>query len=161
MTTWVVVADDGRARFLEVRDNPGAYLGSQAFPSSQPAPKGELVEITSLSNSSARLDNEDLVTDRPGATKDRQGEALHAYEPANTAKDTEAKRFARDVVSRLDQARQDGKMDRFYLLAAPHFLGVLRDEMGNHLAEVLVEQTAKDLTLRSTEEIRVALPHKL
>ncbi|MDG4866800.1 host attachment protein [Guyparkeria sp. 1SP6A2] len=161
MNTWVVVADDGRARFLEVRDNPGAYLGSQAFPSSQPAPKGELVEITSLSNSAARLDNEDLVTDRPGSTTDRKGDAMHAYRPANTAKDTEAKRFARDVVSRLDQARQDGKMDRFYLLAAPNFLGLLRDEMDDALAEVLVAQTAKDLTLRSTEEIRSALPQRL
>lgn len=161
MNTWVVVADAARARFLAVRDNSGAYLGSQAFPSSQPAPKGELEEITSLSNSSARLDNEDLVTDRPGSTKDRKGDAMHAYEPANTAKDTEAKRFARDIASRLDQARQDGKMERFYLLAAPDFLGLLRDEMGDSLVDVLVAQTPKDLTLRSAEDIRGALPQRL
>lgn len=161
MNTWVVVADSARARFLVVRDNSGAYLGSEAFPSSQPAPKGQLEEVTSLSNSAARLSDGDLETDRPGATADRKGDAMHAYEPPNSVRDVEAKRFAGDVVEQLEQARQQGKMDRFYLMAAPDFLGLLRDAMGKALHEALVADQAKDLSGRSAEDIRAALPQRL
>lgn len=161
MKTWVVVADAARARFFAVRDNSGAYRGSEAFPSSQPAPKGELEEVTSLSNSAARLADADLETDRPGSTSERKGDGMHAYEPPNSVRDVEAKRFARDVVEQLDQARQQGKMDRFYLLAAPDFLGLLRDAMGKALKEALVEDHAKDFSERSAQDIRAALPQRL
>ena len=161
MKTWVVVADAARARFFAVRDNSGAYLGSEAFPSSRPAPKGELEEVTSLSNPAARLADADLETDRPGATADRKGDAMHAYEPPNSVRDVEAKRFAREVAAELDQARQAGKMERFYLLAAPDFLGLLRDAMGKSLQEALVADQPKDFSGRSTEEIRSALPERL
>ena len=161
MKTWVVVADAARARFFAVRDNSGAYRGSEAFPSSQPAPKGELEEVSSLANPSARLADADLETDRPGSTSERKGDGMHAYEPPNSVRDVEAKRFAREVVEQLDQARQQGKMDRFYLLAAPDFLGLLRDAMGKALQEALVEDRAKDLSERSAEDIRAALPQRL
>jgi len=161
MKTWVVVADAARARFFAVRDNSGAYLGSEAFPSSQPAPKGQLEEVASLSNPAARLSDGDLETDRPGATADRKGDAMHAYEPPNSVRDVEAKRFAGDVVAQLDQARQQGKMERFYLLAAPDFLGLLRELMGKTLREALVGDQAKDFSGRSAEDIRAALPERL
>lgn len=161
MKTWVVVADAARARFFAVRDNSGAYLGSEAFPSSQPAPRGQLEEVASLSNSAARLSDGDLETDRPGSTADRKGDAMHAYEPPNSVRDVEAKRFARDVVDQLDQARQQGKMERFYLLAAPDFLGLMREAMGKALQEGLVDDQAKDLSGRSAEDIRAALPERL
>jgi len=161
METWVVVADEARARFLAVRDNRGAYRGSEAFPSSQPAPKGELEEVASLTNPAARLSDADLETDRPGATADRKGDAMHAYEPPNSVRDVEAKRFARDVAGELEQARQAGRMDRFYLLAAPDFLGLLRDAMGKTLQAALVADQPKDLSGRSTADIRAALPERL
>lgn len=161
MSTWVVVADEARARFFAVRDNSGAYLGSEAHPSSRPAPKGALEEKVSLSNSAARLSDEDLETDRPGSTTDRKGDAMHAYEPANSVRDVEAKRFAREVVAELDQALQKGQVERFYLLAAPGFLGLLRGEMGKGLQDALVADQAKDFSARSPEEIRAALPERL
>ncbi|HSH27740.1 MAG TPA: host attachment protein [Wenzhouxiangella sp.] len=161
MNTWVVVADAARARFFVVRDNSGAYLGSEAFPSSQPAPEGELEEVTSLSNPAARLSNRDLETDRPGASVERKGDAMHAYEPRNSVRDVEAKRFAREVVAELDQALQNGRMERFYLMAAPDFLGLLRDTMGKALQGALVSGEAKNVSERSTDDIRAALPQRL
>ncbi len=161
MSTWVVVANAARARFLAVRDNPGAYLGSEAFPSSRPALRGELEEVASLSNPAARLSDADLETDRPGATSDRKGEAMHAYEPPESVRDVEARRFARDVVGELEQALQKRKMERFYLMAAPDFLGLLRDVMDKELRAALVTDQAKDLSSCSPEEIRAALPERL
>ncbi|MFO7808613.1 host attachment protein [Guyparkeria sp.] len=161
MSTWVVVADEARARFLAVRDNSGAYRGSEAHPSSRPAPKGVLEEVTSLSNSAARLSDADLETDRPGSTTDRKGDAMHAYEPANSVRDVEAKRFAREVVADLEQALQKGRLQRFYLMAAPDFLGMLRAEMGKGLQDALVADQPKDFSARSPEEIRAALPERL
>ena len=159
--TWVVVADAARARLLEVKDNSGAYLGSEAFPSSQPAPRGELVEAETLSNSAARLSDADLETDRPGSTSDRKGDAKHAYEPPNSVRDAEAKRFAREIVKRLDELRTAGKLERFYLMSAPDFLGKLRDEMGKGLKDALVSDDARDLSRQSPREIRSALPERL
>ncbi|HSH84638.1 MAG TPA: host attachment protein [Guyparkeria sp.] len=161
MKTWVVVADEARARFFVVRDNKGAYLGSELYPSSQPAPEGALEEITTLSNPSARMRGIELETDRPGRMPDRMEDAMSAYEPRYSVKEVEAQRFARDVVSQLDQARHDGKMDRFYLLAAPNFLGLLRDEMGKGLQEALVSEQVKNVSDRTVEEIRAALPQRL
>lgn len=161
MSTWVVVADQARARFLALRDNSGAYRGSEVHPSSRPAPKGALEEVVSLSNSAARLSDADLETDRPGSTTDRKGDAMHAYEPANSVRDVEAKRFAREVVTELDQALQKGRMERFYLMAAPDFLGLLRAEMGKGLQDALVADQPKDFSARSPEEIRAALPERL
>ena len=161
MKTWVVVANAARARFLAVRDNSDAYRGSQAFPSSKPAPKGELEEVESLANPAGRLADAELETDRPGATKDRKGEALHAYEPPTSVGDMEAKRFAREVMGELEQARHAGRMDRFYLVAAPGFLGQLREFMDKPLQEALVADEPKDLSGLSTADIRDALPERL
>ncbi|MFP4252320.1 MAG: host attachment protein [Guyparkeria sp.] len=161
MNTWVVVADAARARFLAVRDNQGAYLGSEAHPASRPAPRGELEEIVSLSNPAARMSDSDLETDRPGSTSDRKGDAMHAYEPPNSVRDVEAKRFAREVVDELDQALQAGRVERFYLMAAPDFLGLLRDQMGKALQAALVADQAKDVSSQSPEDIRAALPARL
>ncbi|MFP4640501.1 MAG: host attachment protein [Guyparkeria sp.] len=161
MNTWVLVADAARARFLIARDNPDAYLGSQAFPSSQPAPKGALEEMETLSNHAARLSDQDLETDRPGATTDRKGDAMHAYEPPNSVRDVEARRFAREIVKRLDNLRNEGKLDRFYLLSAPDFLGVLRDEMDKGLREIVVAEKARDLSMQTPQDIRSALPERL
>jgi protein required for attachment to host cells len=159
--TWVVVADAGRARFLQVQDNRGAYLGSEAFPSSQPAPHGELEETETLSNPAARLADADLETDRPGSTADRKGEAMHAYEPSNSVRDVEARRFAREVAQRLEALRESGRLDRVYLMAAPDFLGKLRDEMSKGVREALVSEAARDLSRQSPQEIRAALPERL
>lgn len=159
--TWVVVADAARARLLEVKDNSGAYLGSEAFPSSQPAPKGELQESESLSNAAARLSDGDLETDRPGTTTDRKGDAKHAYEPPNSVRDVEAKRFAREIAKRLDELRMAGKLERFYLMSAPDFLGKLRDEMSKGLKDALVRDDARDVSRQSVQQIRSALPERL
>jgi protein required for attachment to host cells len=159
--TWVVVADAARARLFEVKDNPGAYLGSEAFPSRQPAPRGELEEAETLSNSTARLSDGDVESDRPGSTSDRKGEAMHAYEPPNSVRDVEAKRFAREIVQRLEELRGAGRLERFYLMSAPDFLGKLRDEMGKGLQEALVSDEARDLSRQSPQEIRSALPERL
>lgn len=161
MSTWVVVADEARARFFALRDNSGAYRGSEAYPSSRPAPKGALEEVVSLSNAAARLSDADLETDRPGSTADRKGDAMHAYEPANGVRDVEAQRFAREVAAELEQALHKGQMERFYLMAAPDFLGLLREAMGKGLEDALVADQAKDFSARSPEEIRAALPERL
>lgn len=159
--TWVVVADEARARFLVVRDNHGAYRGNEVHPSSQPVPKGALEEIVSLSNPAARQSDAELETDRPGSTADRKGDALHAYEPPDSVRDVEARRFAREVMTELDRALQQGRMERFYLMAAPDFLGLLRGEMGKRLQAALVADQARDFSARSPEAIRAALPERL
>jgi len=159
--TWVVVADAARVRLLEVTDNAGAYLGSEAFPSSQPAPRGALKEAETLYNPAARLSDGDLETDRPGATTDRKGEAMHAYEPPNSVRDVEAKRFAREIAKRLDELRSTEKLERFYLMSAPDFLGKLRDEMSKGLKDALVSDEARDVSRQSLQDIRSALPERL
>ncbi|MGC9456734.1 MAG: host attachment protein [Halothiobacillaceae bacterium] len=161
MKTWVIVADAARARFLRVTDNAGAYRGSAANPSSRPMPKGALEEVEELLNPAGRSAGADLVTDRPGATSDRKGEALHAYEPHTSPRDVEAQRFAQQVVQALEQAQQRGRMERFYLVAAPRFLGMLREKLGNGLKQAMVADIAKDYSAHQPEAIRAALPRSL
>jgi len=161
MKTWVIVADAARARFLSVENNEGAYHGSAASPSSKPVMRGALEEIKELLNPAGRMSDQDLTSDRPGSTADRMGEALHAYEPANGPKDIEASRFAQEVVKELEGAYRTKKMDRFYLMAAPRFLGMLRDQMNTGLKQALVTDIAKDYSCHNPAAIRAALPERL
>lgn len=160
--TWVIVADAARARFFRVEDNAGAYAGSQAAPGEASVPRGMLVEFSELVNLAARAPETSLASDQPGQGHDRFGQATHGMTEPTTPKEAETQRFAKDVVEALTRALHGGEMARFYLVAAPRFLGLLRDKIGNNgLKKALVDDLAKDLSLRRPDEIRRALPERL
>lgn len=125
---WIAVADSGKARI---------FSRAKKF--------SKLEEIETLVHPESRLKGVDLVTDRPG-----QVHESHAYgESPNEAtrpKELEAQRFAREIADRLERGRKKGEYRHLVLVAAPRFLGRLRNCLDAETREHVAAEVDKDLT---------------
>lgn len=117
----------------------------------------KLQETKSLEHPASHLTNHELVSDRPGREID-PGHRSHVLEERISPKQLEKDHFAKELVDDLEEACKTGECERLYIIANPGFLHLLRAHMSDALAERVVEEIHKDLTLMSAEEIRHYLP---
>lgn len=112
-TSWIIVADESAARI---------FAQEKKF--------GPLQQVAELGNEHARKKTGDLLSDRGGRSFDSHGQGRHTMsrEKANPKTQT-AVRFAKEVVNLVDSALQKGNCDDYAVIAAPKFLGLLRDEI--------------------------------
>lgn len=144
MKTWVVVASAARARIFEVdgRCEP-------------------LQEVMDLVNPEDRLQAQALKSDKPGRAFDRQGGQRHAMGTTVSPKEQVAIRFAKQVVDRLDADRHRGRFGKLCVVASPHFLGLLRDRMGNSLTRAVRGEVINDLTQQDLRSVQAHVAHLL
>ena len=90
-TTWVVAADSSRARFLQVSD------------------RERLVEVESLLNPAARMDDRELITDAHPRFRGTAGPGSDRQE--TSAQEHETDLFAKRVGDYLDKARIEHRYD--------------------------------------------------
>ncbi|MGE5525842.1 MAG: host attachment protein [Rhodospirillaceae bacterium] len=128
--TWIVVADNARARIFEVVDR-----------------KETLHELDDLVNPSGRLHDSELRTDNTGRYFGK-GERMqgHAARPRTEPGEHEAELFAKTVAHYLEQARVEHRFERLCLIAAPKFLGVLRQNLTKDARELVFEELDKDVS---------------
>ncbi len=143
MTTWVVVADGTRARILEAS-----------------SANGPLNEIDGLVHPEGRLRDRELTSDLPGRAFDSGGQGRHAMESKVDPKRQEHIRFAAELADFLEAARVAHKFDELVIVAAPTFLGQLRDKLSRAITRLITSQIDKDLTLLSVDDIRTRLPER-
>ncbi len=112
---WVVVADDSNA-IVYTRDSRS----------------GPLHELFSLNNEVARMKMDELISDSGGRSFDSMGKGRHtmAKEKADPKKHA-TMLFAKQIAERIEKVVHDGSCRGFALVAAPRFLGVLRDAISN------------------------------
>lgn len=142
-TTWVLVADKSRARLFDWQS------------------RDVLNEIKTFVHPESRLHEQDLVTDRRGRAFDSAGEGRHAQQEPTSAKQHEAETFAKELVGMLDQRRNRQEFDRVVIMAAPQFLGQLREEMPPELQKIVLQEVNKSLAQGSADDIRKYLPEVL
>ena len=108
---WVVVADESKA-----------IIYTRATRS------GPLREVFSLANEAARMKTEELISDSGGRSYDSKGKGRHTMtsERADPKKHA-ASIFAKQIAERIGGVMHDGSCRGFALIAAPRFLGVLRE----------------------------------
>jgi protein required for attachment to host cells len=84
--------------------------------------------VFSLENEVARKKTDQLISDSGGRSFDSVGKGRHTMsnEKANPKK-TSALAFAKQIAERIAKVMHDGSCRGFALVAAPRFLGVLRD----------------------------------
>lgn len=108
---WVVVADESRA-----------IIYARASRS------GPLEEVCALINEAARLKTGELLSDKGGRSFDSKGKGRHTMSNERVdPKKHEAQMFAKAISDRIARVMHDGSCRGFALVAAPQFLGVLRD----------------------------------
>lgn len=139
----VVVADSARARVFE---------RAKKF--------SPLVEFTDLAHPESRLKRQDLASDRPGTVHESRtpGES-QASEPTDP-KEHEAQVFAREIAEFLKQARTENGLAGITLVAAPHFLGLIRQSLDAATAGLLIAGISANLTRESPEKIQERIDQK-
>lgn len=142
----VLVADSGTARLLQLSGSRGG---------------GKLVEIALLEQPAAHLPSRALVTDRTGRVFDSgartgRGPKTRARHGAQSDYDPHVEateRFARRVARRLDTERRRNGFDGLVVIAARHFLGVLRAQLSGPTRQWTIREIAKDLIHASDAQI--------
>lgn len=141
---WIVVAESSRARIFTA-DSPTARL----------------TELETLANPDARLHDRELSSDLPGVTFDSGGQGRHVKEQQVGPKAQAAVRFAEQVAARIEAGRTGGEFKRLALVAAPEFLGLLRDKLSAPARALVVAGIAKNVAQLSADDIRAHLPERL
>lgn len=125
---WYVIADGGRARFVE-RDEKGAFRTLSSFVS------------TELHDRSG-----DLGRDRPSRVRESASPSRHAIEPKHDLHTAAKEDFVRQVVAELEGAHGEGSFDELVLVAPARVLAQLKEELSKPLAKLLRDDVQKDLT---------------
>ena len=125
---WYVIADGGRARFVE-HDDQGVFRTLSSFVST------ELHKSTN-----------ELGRDRPARVKESATPARHAVEPRRDLHEAAKDAFIRTVATELAAQLKDGKFDELVLVAPPGVIAELKDALSKPIAKLVVEELQKDLT---------------
>ncbi|OIO73684.1 MAG: Host attachment protein [Zetaproteobacteria bacterium CG1_02_53_45] len=141
MSIWVVVADSAKARFLT------AEKGGE-----------KLTEVHALEHGEGRLREHDMISDRPGRAFDSVGGGRHAMSSQVSPKKQETIKFAKQVADYLEAGRNSNSFDRLYVMAAPEFLGHLRDHFSDSLAQLVIASIDKNFVDGEIDVIQAQLP---
>ena len=146
-TTWIVTADEGRARIFATSDR------------TQP-----LQEIEDMVNPSARMRTSEKYTD--GGDPTAAGKSIHntggalpnkQYEPPQTPEEHESESFAKGLCGYLLKAHQEARFQKLMLVAAPKFLGVLRVVLDPQLKPLVTKEINKDYSHSNAHQLREQL----
>lgn len=131
---WVVVADE-----------------SQAIVYARETRSGPMRELIKLDNPDGRKKPGELVTDRGGRAFDSGGQGRHAMgQEKSGPKGQIAAAFAKQIAMRIGKALHSGECRDYVLVAAPRFLGALRDAVSTHCSVPPSKTIDKDVVGRDT-----------
>ena len=136
---WVLVADEGKARFL-----------------SGDAGRKSLTEIETLEDAAAHADGTELRRDahgRRGGNDLRTGGSIMSS-AGEDAEHLEAEDFATKVAARLAEGLQAGSFGSLRVYAAPRFLGLLRQAWSTQVAAVVESEHDLDLVNEPLEALK-------
>ena len=138
--TWILVADSSRARIFK------AEKGSS------------LHEIESLLHPEARMHEQELTSDLPGKDTDKVGAGKHSFQDQIEPKQQEVIDFAKRIARYLDDSYSANKFEQLMVIAAPSFLGILRQQFSDEINQRICFELDKNITMHSTDDIRKHLP---
>lgn len=138
--TWVVAAESSRARIFAAENRIGP-----------------LTELEDFAHTEGRARDQDLVSDKAGRGFDGTAEGRHGMEKQADAKHHEAVVFARRIAERIESARSRGEFAQLVLIAAPEFLGILRQQLSSNASRMISKTVDKNLVQRQEAEIRAYL----
>jgi len=144
--TWILVADSSRARI---------FLADTA--------SSPLVELETFAHPASRQHEQEITSDLPGKQngKGLNGSFAHAMTQETDPKRQEAINFSREVAQHLNKSFSKNQFKQLILVAAPNFLGLLRDNLADNTRRSLTLQLDKNLAQCRPEDIRKHLPEYL
>lgn len=140
---WVLVADGSRARFFRGK-----------------SPNAELEEFRDLVNEDARVQEQELTSDKPGRFHDDQGEHQPGAPRSSTessAREQSIDDFANDIADFLDHESSQEEFTHLAVIAEPKLLGRLRKSVASQTSKKILEEITKNLTKSDEKTIRQQL----
>jgi protein required for attachment to host cells len=135
--TWILVADASRARIFETE-------GGQQ----------KIQEIEDFAHPAGRAATRELVTDGQGRFYGKgERDQGHTSAPDVDAVEHDNEIFAKSIAEYLYQARMAHRFERLQVMAAPRFLGLLRQKLHQEVQKAIVDETPKDLSWLNTADI--------
>lgn len=141
--TWILLANSSCARVCE-----------------SDGPKRPLREVADFEHAESRMHEQDLTSDLPGRAFDSVGGGRHAMGQSVEPKQQHAIQFAKQLVDYLEAARNEAAFGCLYVIAAPAFLGLLRQHFSASLASLVTGEVDKDLTSLKLGELEQYLPFR-
>lgn len=140
MTTWVLVANAGRARLFEAARRDGV-----------------MSEVGAFVHPEARLPGRAFTTGRGPEAQESARPGGHGIAPRTTLEEKIDAEFADELALLLEEGRVHGRFDDLVLIAEPRFLGRLRAALPHELAKRVAHTVDKDVTRATAEQIRALL----
>jgi protein required for attachment to host cells len=125
---WYVIADGGRARFVEC-DEAGVFRTVSSFVST---------ELHKAAH--------ELGLDHPTRVKESMTMSRSAVEPRRDLHEAAKEDFVRTVAAELAALHGQGQFDELVIVAPPRVLGEFRDCLSKPTAKAVVRELNKDLT---------------
>ena len=141
--TWVLVADSSRARLFVAGSATSA-----------------LTEFETLTHMEAKQHERKITSDLPGSQAGSDGRH-HGMSSETDPKKYEDIEFAKTVSQHLEDARNKHTFNELIVVAAPAFLGLLREHLTAETLKLITLEIDKNLTQHSEEDIRQHLPDRL
>ena len=138
---WFLVADSSRARLFAMSEHGEGFA-----------------EIASFANPEGRSHDGELASYDSGISA-RVAPRSGPQQPS--ALDHNVEGFARELGRYLEQARTQHRYDALCLVAAPEFLGRLRQTLSKDVEHLAVEQIDKDISWFDGRDIERYLKRKL
>ena len=115
---------------------------------------GPLRKLRTFTNETARMKTGELLSDRGGRSFDSQGQGRHTMAGDKDAPQQQvAKAFAKDIAETIAAERHKGTCRGYAVIAAPRFLGLLRQEFAIVVKEEPYASVAKDVVAQDESVI--------
>ena len=134
-TQWIVITDHVEARIWARRDGEAPHL------------------VESLQHPEGHLREQDIVSDEPGRMSARGRGHTQSMQQRGSARHTEKVHFAAAVGDHLTRALQQGLFDELALVAAPRWLGELREHLDRNVRAHVVAEVHHSLMHDPVEDV--------
>jgi len=125
---WVLVANSGQARILEMQRKP--Y---------------EFHQVSELVSEAQHLTNKEIVSDASGRVYRAQGPGTHSMKPRSDPHENAEEQFSRSLAQKMEKAARLGRFDQLLVVADPRTLGRLRQQLDKSVGSKLAEEVTLDL----------------
>lgn len=117
--------------------------------------KKDLSFVYRFSNPKGKRREAELDSDRPGKTASSASRTLrHALDTHNNKHEVQAQKFSKTISKALTKAAKEKKFDELVLVAEPHFLGLLRNEIPKELKPYIKHEIHHEYNGDSEPELK-------
>ncbi len=109
--------------------------------------------VSKVEHPEGRLKEGALVTDRSGREFDTVNKVSHSGGHSGDAREHSDRLFLKSVAEHIHEAEKKGQFDHLYIVADPHFLGMLRPLLSLQTSKLVKGTIEKDLSTIGDNEL--------